>query len=222
MSYAYVILPIDDLVMKVVFVTTQVIVTESNAFVEERDPVAPVVVTADPKWINWLAFWAIVQPPAPSPETTIVSPTAAEDGRVKVHKPALFEVYPVFTTIEAEVPETTTQESPDPVALIVIVLFPLAILIPVPPLSVAAAGVVVPPMTSCPEERESAARTPVPEVLEMITPLVLKETAPVPPPATTAVVYEGFAEEPPETRGIPDVADGATEVIPFEAAPTRV
>ncbi len=33
---------------------------------------------------------------------------------------------------------------------------------------------------------------------------------PVPPPATTAVVYDGLLAEPCDTNGIPEVAEGAT------------
>jgi hypothetical protein len=49
----------------------------------------------------------------------------------------------------------------------------------------------------------------------------VKEVAPVPPPPTTAVVNEGFEEDPFETRGIPEVELGATEVMLFPVLPTR-
>lgn len=47
------------------------------------------------------------------------------------------------------------------------------------------------------------------------------EVTPVPPPATTAVVNEGLAEAPPDTSGMPDVAEGAIRPMVAVPAPTR-
>ena len=50
--------------------------------------------------------------------------------------------------------------------------------------------------------------------------LVEKDVALVPPPAIATVVKEGLALDPPETRAIPLVEEGATEVNKFVAPPT--
>jgi hypothetical protein len=94
--------------------------------------------------------------------------------------------------------------------------------IPVPCVRVAAAGFpVLEPMGSWPSDRVIELRAVVAVAPDMTTPVVLNEVAPVPPPATSAVVKLGLAELPLLTKGIPDVADGTTFAMWLLVLPTR-
>src|SRR5271154_7209383 len=64
-------------------------VTLLNLFVEDILPPVPEVVLLAFILMTWLAFCAIVQPPAPFPAILISVPWAAVAGRVKVTSPAL-------------------------------------------------------------------------------------------------------------------------------------
>jgi hypothetical protein len=78
----------------------------------------------------------------------------------------------------------------------VIELLPFVMDMPAPAVNVAAAGVLVPPITTCPEVKDNDVRAAVELVPLITTPLVLKLVDPVPPPATTAVPKIGCAAAP--------------------------
>jgi hypothetical protein len=164
---------------------------------------------------------------------TMVVPVLGEAGSVAVEAP--MSEYP-FAVTAVNTPLVSDQVNPSPLTAIVIEPAPLVILIPAPSVIVASTGVVpVLPITICPfvatpREATALAAPPI-NVPYCVTALaVIAEvpfpvrmpvsvTAPVPPPATTAVPNVGFRLTPWLITGIPLVDEGLTDATAFAASP---